>query len=88
MKLNLIVSNEDQAQLVSSVLQSLLDSPFNDVTLVCGDGQQKVNCLALALLLPSPYRSMPLGEGALLILPDHKMQEFQLLVNREEQEQK
>ena len=86
MKLNLFVRNEDQAQLVSSVLQSLPYSPFNDVTLVCSDGQLEVNCFTLALLLPAPYRSMHLDEGALLILPDHKVQEFQLIMDPEQQE--
>ena len=75
MKINLFVSNEDQAMLVSSMFKSLPDSPFNDVTLVCSDGQLKVNGLTLALLLPNPYRSLPFGEGALLLLPDHKVQE-------------
>ena len=87
MKLNLVVSNEDQSQLVSSVLQNLRDSPFNDVTLVCSDGQLKVNYLTLALLLPEPYRSLQLDEGALLLLPDYKVQEFRLMVDPEEQEQ-
>ena len=76
MKLNLIVSNEDQDQLISSVFKSFHDSPFNDVTLVCRDGQLKVNGLTLALLLPSTYRSLQLGEGALLLLPEHKVQEL------------
>ena len=79
MNLNLVVSIEDQAQLVVSVLQSLPDSPFNDVTLVCSNGQLEVNCFTLALLLPVPYRH--LGQGALLLL-----QEFQLMVDPEEQE--
>ena len=87
MKLNLVVSNEDQSQLVSSVLQNLQDSPFNDVTLVCNDGQLKVNSLTLALLLPEPYRSLQLDEGALLLLPDYKVQEFRMMGDNEEQEQ-
>ena len=79
MKLNLIVSNEDQAQLISSVFKSLPDSPFNNVTLVCRDGQLKVNGLTLVLLLPLPYRTLQLGEGALLLLPEHKVQELWML---------
>ena len=87
MKLNLIVSNEDQAQLVSSVFKSLPDSPFNDVTLVCSDGQLNVNGLTLALLLPVTYRTLPFGEGALLLLPDHKVQEVWMMVDAWGQEQ-
>ena len=80
MKITVIVSNEDQAKLVSSVFQSIPDSPFNDVTLVCSDGQMKVNGLTLALFLPNPYRSLPFGEGALLLLPNHEVQEIWKMV--------
>ena len=52
------------------------DSAFNDITMVCSDGQLKVNGLTLALLLPVPYRSLHLGEGALLLLPQHRVQEI------------
>ena len=69
------VSNEHHVQLLYSVVQNMVDSAFNDVTLVCSDGQLRVNGLTLALLLPAPYRSLHLGEGALLLLPQHKVQE-------------
>ena len=87
MKITVIVSNEDQAKLVSSVFQSIPDSPFNDVTLVCSDGQMKVNGLTLALFLPNPYRSLPFGEGALLLMPDYKVQEVWKMVEDGAQEQ-
>ena len=87
MKLNLIVSNEAQDRLIASVFRSLPDSPFNDVTLVCSDGHLKVNGLALALLLPVPYRTLQLGEGALLLLPDHKVQELVMRVGKGVQDQ-
>ena len=80
MKINLTVSNEHHVQLVSSMLHNLRDSVFNDVTLVCSDGQLRVNGLTLALLLPAPYRSLHLEEGALLHLPQHKVQELWSMV--------
>ena len=76
MKINLTVSNEQHVQLVSSVLDNMMDSAFNDVTLVCSDGQLKVNGLTLALIIPEPYRSLQLGEGALLLLPQHTIKEI------------
>ena len=75
MKINMTVSNEHHVQMVSSVVHNMVDSAFNDVTLVCSDGQLRVNGLTLAVLLPAPYRSLHLGEGALLLLPQHKVQE-------------
>ena len=76
MKINMTVSNEHHVQMVSSVVHNMVDSAFNDVTLVCSDGQLRVNGLTLALLLPPPYRTLHLGEGALLLLPQHKVQEM------------
>ena len=80
MKINLTVSNERHVQLLSSMVHNMRDSVFDDVTLVCSDGQLRVNGLTLALLLPAPYRSLHLGEGALLHLPQHKVQEIWSMV--------
>ena len=87
MKINMTVSNENHAQLVSSLIHNMMDSDFNDVTLVCSDGQLRVNGLTLAMLLPAPYRSLHLGEGALLLLPQHKVQEMWVMVDLEKEEQ-
>ena len=83
MRISLTVTNEHHAQLISSVVHNMMDSAFNDVTLVCNDGQMRVNGLALALLLPSSYRNLPLGEGALLLLPQHTLQEVWAMVEPE-----
>ena len=56
MKINPTVSNEHHFKLLSSVVTNMVDSPFNDITLVCSDGQLRVNGLLLALLLPASYR--------------------------------
>ena len=85
MKINLTVSNEHHVQLVSSVVDNMRESAFNDVTLVCSDGHLKVNGLLLALLLPAPYRNLHLDEGALLLLPQHKVQEVWAMVELEGQ---
>ena len=80
MKINLTVSNEHHVKLVTSIVEDMRDSAFNDVTLVCSDGELRVNGLSLALLLPASYRSLHLGEGALLLLPQHNVQEVWPLV--------
>ena len=80
MKINLTVSNEHHVNLVTSIVENMKDSAFNDVTLVCSDGELKVNGLSLALLLPASYRSLHLGEGALLLMPQYKVQEVWPLV--------
>ena len=81
MKITLTVNNELHDQVVSSIVDNTRDSAFNDVTMVCSDGQLKVTGLTLALLLPVPYRSLHLGEGALLLLPQHKVQEIWALMD-------
>ena len=64
MKIKLSVSDEDHAQLLSGLVADVLDPDFTDVTLVCGDGQLKINRLALALLLPPCYHNLHLGEAS------------------------
>ena len=76
---SLKIKSKDQAQLVSSLVKNLNDPPFNDVTLVCSDGQLRVNCLVLALLLPAFSRTLHIGEEALLLLPQHEVQEFRVI---------
>ena len=76
MKINLTVSNEHHIQLLSSIVDNMRDSAFNDVTLVCSDGRLRVNGLTLALLLPIPYRSLHLEEGAILLLPQYRVEEI------------
>ena len=80
MKITLTLNNEHHVQEVSAIVDTMSDSAFNNVTMVCSDGQLKVNGLTLALLLPAPYRNLDLGEGALLLLPQHKVQEIWALM--------
>ena len=83
MYISLTVNNEHHSHLVSSVVYNMMDYACNDVTLVCSDGQLRVIGLTLALLLPAPFRSLHIGEGPLLILPQLKVQEMWPMVGPE-----
>ena len=62
MKIKLSVSAEYHTQHIVDLVENIQDSPFSDVTLVFNDGQLNTNRLALALLLPSSYHTLQLGE--------------------------
>ena len=70
MKVKLSVSLSDHQAILMSALQD--HSSFLDTTLVCGDGQVKVNRLLLALL---PLPPMALGDLPLVLMPMHGVQE-------------
>ena len=75
MEIKLSLSRNDHQSMLCSVVERLTSSDFLGVTLVCEDGQLRVNRLALALLLEPSLQELEQGE-AVVLLPGRALEDL------------